>query len=58
MFNIWWYRYLFKKRSTYYPRISWITVFVCRIKGHPCGAIYYSFGFEPNNHCKHCGDLI
>ncbi len=33
------------------------TNFICRIKGHPCGVVYYnSTGLEPDMHCKNCGE--
>lgn len=31
----------------------------CRIKGHPCGMIYYNAGgLEPDTRCKNCWDEI
>jgi hypothetical protein len=37
---------------------SW-TVAFCRLKGHPNGVWWYNVGgFEPDNHCKDCGEDI
>ena len=31
----------------------------CRYKGHPNGQVYYNpNGYEPDYHCKDCGDEI
>jgi len=33
--------------------------FYCRLRNHPCGAIYYNpNGLEPDSRCKHCGDYL
>lgn len=48
----WWWKYLFEKPFD-------ITKFWCRIRGHPMGPIYYNpGGWEPDNHCKNCGDEL
>jgi hypothetical protein len=50
--NYYWYCYVFEKPFTIYK-------FWCRIKGHPNGMVYYNpNGWEPDNHCKDCGDLL
>ncbi len=55
-FSMWWYKYLFEPMNKYYSD-SWWTVIKCRIKGHPCGMVWYNpGGSEPDNHCKNCGD--
>lgn len=36
------------------PRNIW-----CRLHGHPHGTVYYNLGgYEPDNHCADCGELI
>jgi hypothetical protein len=45
-----WWRYLLKGCT------GW-RHFVCRLKGHPCGEVFYNVGgLEPDMHCKGCGD--
>ena len=45
-----WWKYLLKDCT------GW-TNFVCRIKGHPYGVVYYNpSGLEPDMHCKNCGE--
>lgn len=56
-FSLIWYKYLFGELKGYSFKEKW-TKIICRIKGHPCGIIYYSWGMEPNYHCKNCGDEI
>jgi hypothetical protein len=34
------------------------TKFWCRINGHKCGPIWFSWGTEPNMKCKNCGDEL
>jgi hypothetical protein len=46
-------KYLFSKKSN---DVSWITVIMCRLKGHPYGVVWYNYGLEPDMHCKICGD--
>ena len=46
--------FLFAPRS--YFGGSWFNVLWCRMRGHPAGVIWYSSGWEPNMHCKNCGD--
>ena len=51
-----WWGYLLAQRV---DRTSWISVIVCRVRGHPCGPVYFNVsGTEPNWHCKNCGDYI
>lgn len=50
-----WYQYLFAPLN---GDIGWLKTIWCRLKNHPAGIIYYSDGFEPNNHCKNCGDEL
>ena len=55
--DIWWYRYLFSKRSC--KDVSWFTVILCRIRNHPCGVVWYNInGLEPDMCCKICGDNL
>jgi len=50
-----WWSYLFQSKS--YKDISWFTILKCRIKGHPCGVIWYNpCGVEPDMTCRDCGD--
>lgn len=45
-----WYKYLFNG-------CSGINNFICRIKGHPNGIVYYNVNaFEPDYHCIDCGE--
>ena len=53
--TLYWYKYLFKKPSTY-NGVNWFTAIWCRLRNHPAGVVYYSSGWEPNTHCKNCGD--
>lgn len=47
-------KYLFAKKS---KDVCWITVIKCRLKGHPCGVVWFNpNGIEPDMHCKNCGD--
>lgn len=60
-FNIWWWKYIFEKRTDYQKgyEISFTKIIFCRIKNHPHGQIFYnSGGYEPDNHCVDCGDEI
>lgn len=55
-FDIWWYKILFAKpaRDT-----GWLKAIWCRLRNHPAGIVYYNpSGFEPNYHCKNCGDEL
>ena len=55
--TIWWYKYLLEPKS--YLSDSWRETILCRIKGHPCGSIYYNpGGLEPDERCKNCGDEL
>jgi len=57
-FSIWWYKYLFAKPSNYFD-VSWFTAIWCRLRNHPAGVVYYNpSGWEPNYHCKNCGDEL
>lgn len=48
----WWQYLLIKNKDT-----SRLTTFICRIKGHPYGVIWYNAnGLEPDMHCKNCYD--
>ncbi len=65
----WWWQYIFWnipseqadslvkyrwQRPLGYSKIWW-----CRLRNHPAGTIYYNpNGFEPDNHCKNCGDEL
>lgn len=51
-FTYHWYKYLFEKPIN-------VITFICRLKGHPNGIIYFNpSGFEPNYQCKDCGDEL
>jgi hypothetical protein len=51
-----WWNYLFDMKSS---DVSWFTVILCRIKGHPAGTVFYNTnGLEPDMHCKNCGDNL
>ena len=34
------------------------TKFWCRFRGHPAGVVWFTQGYEPDMHCKNCGDDI
>jgi len=51
-----WWDVLLEPRPTYYSDVTWLTVLWCRIRNHPQGIIYYTWGTEPDMHCKTCGD--
>jgi hypothetical protein len=47
-------KYLLSKKAEDY---NWITVILCRLRGHPHGVIWYNAnGLEPDMTCKNCGD--
>jgi len=47
-----WWEYLLEKPLTH-------TKFLCRMKGHPAGIIFFNLGgLEPNDRCKNCGDRL
>jgi hypothetical protein len=55
-----WWNYLITGRC--YPKdkpvIGW-RQFWCRLRGHPCGPIWYNpGGLEPDMSCKNCGDQL
>jgi hypothetical protein len=55
-FQLWWWRYLSEPRAR---GNSWPCVLWCRMRGHPAGEVFYnSGGFEPDHHCKTCGDNL
>lgn len=57
-FTIWWYQILFARPSVY-NNVGWLTAIWCRLRNHPAGIYYYNpNGWEPNTHCKNCGDDI
>lgn len=43
-----WYSYLGQSKSF---RNLW-----CRIRNHPNGVVWYNMGWEPDMHCKDCGE--
>jgi hypothetical protein len=49
-----WWRYLLAPRE--WGHVSWPRTILCRLRGHPAGVYWYSSGFEPDMHCKECGD--
>ena len=53
-----WWAYVFGMEYTRKPyRLSW-RVISCRIRGHPCGIVFFAgpLATEPDTHCKDCGD--
>ena len=57
---MWWWlsregrAYLFAPRAD--TEVSWIRVLRCRFRGH-VGPIWYNpSGYEPDMHCRECGD--
>lgn len=61
IFDKYFWIYLFEKRPDDYILTfrDKINRFICRWNFHPCGSVYYNpGGFEPDGHCKNCGDLI
>jgi hypothetical protein len=53
-FSLQWWEYLLSNLGD-----KPVNRLVCRIKGHPCGPIYYTMtGFEPDMRCKNCGDEL
>ena len=48
-----WWKYLLEPKS---EDVSWWTVFWCRAKGHAGVSFYDVSGYEPDMHCKNCGD--
>lgn len=50
-----WWSYLLAPRMWGY--VSWPRTIWCRMKGHPAGVYWFNpSGFEPDMHCKNCGD--
>lgn len=47
--QVWWYIYLFTDCT------GW-TNFWCRARGHDDIVFYNPSGFEPDYHCKRCGE--
>ena len=69
--SYYWYSYLFKDlrhdldhklTMNRYAKLTWRESFnrlICRYRGHPCGQVYFNpRGYEPDEHCKNCGDII
>lgn len=63
-FRLWWWSLLYhcwrgdgvRGSSWRLPAESW-SHFICRVRGHPCGVIWFDMsGDEPNMQCKNCGD--
>jgi hypothetical protein len=53
-FTINWWKYLLQKSK---GDIGYIRTFLCRVKGHPSGIVYYNpGGIEPDYHCRNCDD--
>ena len=48
-----WWKYLLEGKP------DW-TRFWCRVRGHPKGIVYYTWGdaAEPDYHCKTCGEYL
>ena len=52
-----WYKYLFAKRDRWCGDAGLVRTFICRARNHPAGVVWYNpNGFEPDMHCKNCGD--
>ena len=49
--SFWYWQYLFTDCT------GWDN-FWCRIKNHPRGVVWYSSDYEPDMHCKDCGELL
>lgn len=45
-----WWKYVLSKNNRTLKSI------ICRIRNHPCGVTWFSYGNEPDMHCKNCGD--
>ena len=54
-FSAWWYKYLFSEIN---GSISWFSTIWCRLRNHPAGVIWYTSEWEPDMHCKNCGDNL
>ncbi len=55
----WFWEYILYKRSNYYGDVGWLKTIWCRITNHKCGIVWYNpNGFEPDMHCKRCGDNL
>jgi hypothetical protein len=54
-FTLAWWKYLLGKK---HPEVSWRKTILCRMRGHPCGVIWYTgpLAQEPDMTCKDCGD--
>jgi hypothetical protein len=60
-FQISWYRYLIDFSYFGCPNYTFrekIRIVICRARNHPAGPVWYTNAFEPDMHCKHCGDEI
>jgi hypothetical protein len=57
-----WYSYLsldFYIDYVFYTKPTDLMNFVCRMKGHPNGIVFYNpMGDEPDYSCKDCGEEI
>ena len=52
-----WIKYLFARRGAWGSEVSWLTVIICRLKGHPHPVVWYNgSGYEPDMTCWNCGD--
>jgi len=57
-FGIGWYKYLFKFDCTKRSSKDKLMNIICRIRDHPNGITWYTLDFEPDMHCKDCGDYL
>jgi len=60
-FDLSWWQYLLDTRvsTRFPPKYGWLGWgrLWCRIQGHRSGVIWFNpGGFEPDMHCKNCGD--
>lgn len=53
-FTLDWWKYLFEHYRNQTP--TWRQVF-CRARGHG-DVVWYTMGFEPDMHCRRCGEDI
>jgi hypothetical protein len=57
IFSQWFWKYLLEQKA--YEDISWVSVIWCRLRNHPAGVVWYNpNGYEPDMHCKNCGDNL
>lgn len=45
-----WWKYVLAKNNRTIKSI------ICRMRNHPCGVVWFTSDYEPDMHCKNCGD--